>query len=90
MRDIFPFAEKPCNLKSNSARKRRCSCFIYLTTEIISGNISKNRGIDIAGIVRKKLHFAQQINVILGFVKYSLAMQVSFKSSNTVSNFVIL
>ena len=36
MKDIFHFAETPCNLRNNSTLKRRCIREVYFGTETIS------------------------------------------------------
>ena len=41
-------------------------------------------------LFKEKLCFRQQINVLVGFVKYSQAVYVSFKCSSTRSFFTIL
>ena len=82
MKDIFCFVEKTYNLKSNSTLKRSCNDSLYFDTENISSlapEIWEFVPNEIKHAVslessEKKLIFRPQINVLIGFVKYTNAI----------------
>ena len=82
MKDIFCFVEKTYNLKNNSTLKRSCNDSLYFDTENISSLAPKiwefvPNAIKHAASLEsseKKLIFRQQINVLIGFVKYTNAI----------------
>ena len=82
MKDIFCFVEKTYNLKSNSTLKRSCNDSLYFNTENISSlapEIWEFVPNEIKHAVslessEKKLIFRPQINVLIGFVKYTNAI----------------
>ena len=78
MKDIYIF-KKSYNLRNNSTLKRTYIRLVYLGTEAISFparkiwelvlNTIKNA--TSLKLFKKKLSFGQQMNVLVGFVKYA-------------------
>ena len=79
MKDIFHFVEEPHNLRNNSTLKRKRNRPVYLGAETISYLVPKIwelvpnaiKNATSLELLKNNLSFGQQINVLVGFVRYT-------------------